>query len=296
MPSTPGSVAPTSEPASRPPRSGAEPTRKERFATTVLEYRAARELLRNLVRRDIKIQHRGTALGALWSLITPITTVAIYTFIFTVIMPASPVRDAGNVPFAVYLFVGLTIWNLMQNGAIGGTSSVVGAGYLLSKVYFRREILPLTSVLSAFVTFLWEFGVALIVVVVVVGIPSWHVVFVPLIVLVAMLLAFGIGLLLSTAAVFFRDVQHFIGIFMQMWFWGTPIIYSLNLLEHRPTFLNIVQLNPMTGVVVSLRNVLLMDAAPDWKLLGYGAVVGLVLVVVGFVVFRRNERLFAEMI
>jgi ABC-type polysaccharide/polyol phosphate export permease len=151
-------------------------------------------------------------------------------------------------------------------------------------------------VLSAFVTFLWEFGVALIVVVVVVGIPSWHIVFVPLIVLVAMLLAFGIGLLLSTAAVFFRDVQHFIGIFMQMWFWGTPIIYSLNLLEHRPTFLNIVQLNPMTGVVVSLRNVLLMDAAPDWKLLGYGAVVGLVLVVVGFAVFRRNERLFAEMI
>ena len=112
------------------------------------------------MRRDLKIQHRGTALGALWSLITPITTVAIYTFIFTVIMPASPVRDAGDVPFAVYLFVGLTIWNLFQNGLIAGTSSVVGSGYLLSKVYFRREILPLTSVISALVTFCWEFGVA----------------------------------------------------------------------------------------------------------------------------------------
>ncbi len=270
--------------------------RRAALASTLVEYRAARELLRNLVRRDIKVQHRGTVLGAVWSLITPLTTVAIYTFIFTVILPASPVRDAGNVPFAIYLFVGLVIWNLMQSGAVGGTASVVSAGYLLSKVYFRREILPLTSVLSGFVTFLWEFGVALLAVLIFVGVPDWHVVYLPLIMLVAMLIAFGIGLLLSTAAVFFRDVQHFIGIFMQLWFWGTPIIYSLNVLEDRPAILNVIQLNPMTGVVVSMRNVLLMDAAPDWKLLGYAAAVGLVLVVTGFAVFRRNERLFAEMI
>ena len=273
-------------------RSAPRPSRKQ----TVQEYRAARELLRNLVRRDLKIQHRGTALGALWSLITPITTVAIYTFIFTVIMPASPVQDAGDVPFAVYLFVGLTIWNLFQNGLISGTSSVVGSGYLLSKVYFRREILPLTSVLSALTTFCWEFGVAFIVTLVFVGIPSWQIVFLPLIVLVAATLSFGLGLLLSTAAVFFRDVQHFIGIFMQLWFWGTPIIYSMNLLDHRPTFQTLVQLNPMTGVVVSLRNILLTHTSPDWKLLGYSAGVALVFLVIGMLVFRRNERLFAEMI
>lgn len=270
--------------------------RPSRFRQTLVEYRAARELLRNLVRRDIKVQHRGTVLGALWSLITPITTVAIYTFIFTVILPASPVRDAGDVPFAVYLFVGLVIWNLMQSGAVGGTGSVVSAGYLLSKVYFRREILPLTSVLSGFVTFLWEFGVALLAVIVFVGIPDWHVVYLPLIVLVAMMIAFGIGLLLSTAAVFFRDVQHFIGIFMQLWFWGTPIIYSLNVLEGRPAVMTIIKLNPMTGVVVSMRNVMFMGAPPDWGLLGYAAGVGLVLLVAGFAVFRRFERLFAEMI
>jgi lipopolysaccharide transport system permease protein len=262
----------------------------------VNEYRAARELLRNLVRRDLKVQHRGTALGALWSLITPILTVLVYTFVFTVIMPASPVRDAGNVPFAVYLFVGLTIWNLMSNSVVTGTGSVVGSGYLLSKVYFRREILPLTAIISALVTFCWEFGVALVVSLVFVGLPSWQVIFVPVIVLITVVLAFGLSLLLSTAAVFFRDVQHFIGIAMQIWFWGTPVIYSLNLLESRPQLLNIVQLNPMAGVLVSLRNVLLLDTGPDWKLLGYTAVVAVVLVVVGLAVFRRNEKLFAEMI
>lgn len=260
------------------------------------EYRSSRELLRNLVGRDLKIQHRGTVLGAMWSLITPITTVAIYTFIFTVVMPASPVRDAGDVPFAVYLFVGLTIWNLLAVGLTSATGSVVGSGYLLSKVYFRREILPLTSVLSASITFLWEFGVALIVVVVFVGFPGWQIVFVPLIVLVTMVLAFGLGLLLSAAAVFFRDVQHFIGIFMQLWFWGSPIIYSMSILDHRPTFQTAVQLNPMTGIIVSLRDVVLMHSTPDWKLLGYSAVVALLALAVGLVVFRRNQALFAEMI
>lgn len=288
MPGTSGTLAVRS---SRGPR----PSKVE-WRKTVEEYRAARELLRNLVRRDLKIQHRGTALGNVWSLITPILTVAVYTFVFTVIMPASPVHEGVDVPFAVYLFVGLTIWNLLQNSVLGGTGSVVGAGYLLSKVYFRREILPLTSVLSALVTFCWEFGVALLVSTIFVGVPGWNVLWAPVIVLVTAILAFGLALLLSTAAVFFRDVQHFIGIAMQMWFWGSPVIYSLGIIGDRPALLNIVQLNPMAGILTSMRNVVLLDQPPDWPLLAYATGVGLVLLVIGYVAFRRNERLFAEMI
>lgn len=269
---------------------------KENRERTRQEYRAANQLLKNLVRRDLKIQHRGTALGALWSLITPLLQVAVYTFVFTVIMPASPVRDAGDTPFAVYLFVGLVMWNLLQNGVLTGTGSVLGSGYLLSKVYFRREILPLTSVLSAFITFLWEMGVAIIIVAIFVGIPGWEIVFLPLLVLITMVLAFGLAALLSATAVFFRDVQHFIGIFMQMWFWATPVIYSLNLIEDRPSLYKVIQLNPMTGILVSLRNILIMHAMPDWKLLAYASIVSLFFLVVGLLVFRRNERVFAEMI
>lgn len=277
----------------------AAPARLSRFRprpSTVQEYRAARELLRQLVRRDLRIQHRGTALGNLWSLITPILTVAVYTFVFTVVMPSSPIHEGVQVPFAVYLFCGLIIWNLLQNSVISGTGSVLGAGYLLSKVYFRREILPLTSVISALVTFCWELGVAIVVVLIFVGLPSWTIVLIPLVVLVTAMLGFGLALLLSTAAVFFRDVQHFIGIAMQVWFWGSPVIYSMSIVEHRPTLLRILQANPMTGVLVSLRNILIEGHQPDWKLLGYSAVVGVVLVAVGLVVYRRHERLFAEMI
>jgi ABC-2 type transport system permease protein len=260
------------------------------------EYRAARQLLRQLVRRDLRVQHRGTALGNLWSLITPILTVGVYTFVFTVIMPSSPIHEGVAVPFAVYLFVGLTIWNLLQNSVLSGTGSVLGAGYLLSKVYFRREILPLTSVLSALVTFCWEFGVAIVVVTFVVGWPSWTIIFVPLVVAVVAILGFGIALLLSTATVFYRDVQHFVAIAMQVWFWGSPIIYSTALLKDRPNMLRILELNPMTGILESLRSIMLEKSMPDWALLGYAGAMGLVFVGVGMLVFRHNERLFAEMI
>ena len=267
-------------------------TRAERLR----DLRAARELLRQLVGRDLRIQHRGTVLGNLWSLITPVLTVAVYTFVFTVIMPSSPVHAGVDVPFAIYLFTGLTVWNLLQNAVLSGTGSVVGAGYLLSKVYFRREILPLTSVLSALVTFCWELGVALVAVTVFVGLPDWRVVWLPLVVVVVVLLAFGLSLILSTAAVFFRDVQHFIGIALQIGFWGSPVIYSLALLDNRPTLHRLMEFNPMTGVLDSVRNVLLAHEDPEWALLGYGAAVGVVLVLVGLMVYRRNERLFAEMI
>ncbi|QTE30225.1 ABC transporter permease [Pengzhenrongella sicca] len=281
--------------STKPSKQARRPTRASR-AQTRLEYRAARQLLKNLVRRDLKIQHRGTILGALWSLITPLLQVAVYTFVFTVIMPSSPVADAGDTPFAVYLFVGLVMWNLLQNGVLAGTGSVLGSGYLLQKVYFRREILPLTSVLSAGVTFLWEMAVAIIVVTIFVGPPGWQIVFLPLLVLITATLAFGIAALLSAAAVFFRDVQHFIGIAIQMWFWATPVIYSLTIIEDRPSLLKIIQLNPMAGILVSLRNILIMHTMPDWKLLGYAAVVSVFFLVVGLAVFRRNERMFAEMI
>ncbi|HEY4753679.1 MAG TPA: ABC transporter permease [Candidatus Limnocylindrales bacterium] len=291
MPESPGALA--APPAAPLPAPSTKERREERFR----EYRSSRELLRQLVRRDLRIQHRGTLLGNVWSLLMPILTVGVYTFVFTVIMPASPVREgAGNVPFPVYLFVGLVMWNLLQNSILGGTGSVLGAGYLLSKVYFRREILPLASVMSALVTFCWEFAVAFVSVVIFVRPPDWRIVYLPIMVLVTLLVAFGFGLLLSTAAVFFRDVQHFIGIFMQIWFWGSPVIYSITILHGRNTLLKLLQLNPMTGVLVSVRNVLLDHTNPDWKLLAWGTLVGVVMIAIGYTVFRRNERLFAEMI
>ncbi len=261
---------------------------------------AARELTANLVRRDLKVRHRGTFLGMLWSLTTPLLIVGLYYFIFTYLIRTTlnnPVRPDGQVvPFALSFFCGLTVWNFFSSSVAASTTSVVDSGYLLSKVYFPRAILPLSAVLSAGVTFCFEFAVLSVVTVLVVGLPGAHILWLPLIMAVVFGLALGLALFLSTITVFLRDVAHFVGVFMQMWFWATPIIYSLQDVSSRPAVVRLLELNPMTGVVVSFRNVVLLGNAPDFRLLGYAAAVALALVVGGALAFGRGQRLFSEIV
>lgn len=261
----------------------------------------ARELTANLVRRDLKVRHRGTFLGMLWSLTTPLLLVGLYWFIFKFILSASPVQgdvrpDEQPVPFAVYFFAGLVVWNLFNSSLQAASGSVVGSGYLLRKVYFPRAILPLSAVLSSLVTFAFEFSVLFVAVRVGVGGPSIHLLWVPVIVAALLLMTYGLSLLLSALTVFLRDVAHFIGVFMQLWFWGTPIIYSLQFVSNRPGFVRMLELNPMTGIVVSFRNVVVLNQPPRFDLLAYGVGFGVVALFVGAVVFNHWQRMFSEIV
>ncbi|MDQ4133780.1 MAG: ABC transporter permease [Actinomycetota bacterium] len=265
---------------------------------SVRELVAARELIANLVRRDLKVRHRGTFLGMLWSLTTPLLIVGLYYVIFTFLIPTflnDNVRTDGQVvPFALSFFGGLTVWNFFSSSVTASTSSVVGSGYLLSKVYFPRAILPLSAVLSAGVTFCFEFAVLSVVTLLVVGLPGVHILWLPLIAAVVFGLASGLALLLSVITVFLRDVAHFVGVLMQLWFWATPIIYSLEDVSSR--LIRLLELNPMTGVVVSFRNVVLLGRAPDFGLLAYDAAVAVALLVGGALAFGRGQRLFSEIV
>ncbi|HEX8769214.1 MAG TPA: ABC transporter permease [Acidimicrobiales bacterium] len=261
----------------------------------------ARELLANLVRRDLKVRHRGTVLGMLWSLTTPLLLVALYYFVFKVVFKASPALDLPrpdrqSIPFAVYFFAGLTLWNLFGNSITASTMSIVGSGYLLNKVYFPRSILPLSVVLSSLVTFGFELAVLLIMAIAVFGLPSLQILWLPLIVAVVALLSYGIGLFLATITVFLRDVAHFIGVLLQLWFWGSPVIYSLQFVADRPLVHRLLELNPMTGPLVSFRNVVVLNHAPDFSLLAYSFGCAVVALAVGGLCFKRWERLFSEIV
>ena len=267
----------------------------------VEELYRARELTANLVRRDLKVRHRGTFLGMLWSLTTPLLFVGLYWFIFTYIFRARDIQDATRsdgsvVPFALFFFGGLVVWNLFATAVGASTGSVIGSGYLLGKVYFPRAILPLSTVLSSVVTFGFELSVLLTATLIFGGIPGLQVLWLPLILVIVTVLAFGLSLILSAVTVFLRDVAHFIGVFLQLWFWGTPIIYSLSLMADRPALLRLLQANPMTGIVVSFRNVVLLNRPPDFKLLAYDALVALLCLAVGVKVFGRWQRQFAEIV
>jgi len=267
----------------------------------VQELLGARELTLNLVKRDLKVRHRGTFLGMLWSLTTPLLLVGLYYFIFKFIfrahlVPDLPRPDGRDVPFAVYFFAGLTIWNFFATSVTASTTSITQAGYLLNKVWFPRAILPLSTVLSALVTFTFELCVLVVVTFAVVGPPSPHLLWLPFIVAIVGVLALGLGVLLSAVTVFLRDVAHFVGIFMQLWFWGTPIIYSLMLFADRPHVANILKLNPVTGTVVSFRNAVVLNRPPRFDLLAYDLAFGVAMLVIGYLVFTRSQRLFSEIV
>ena len=261
----------------------------------------SRELLSNLVLRDLKVRHRGTFLGMLWSLANPLLTVGLYYVVFKYILGALPVNDlprpdGARVPFAIYFFCGLTLWNFFSGSLISATGSVVGSSYLLRKVYFPRSILPLSAVLSSLITFGFEFAVLLVTVVLFVGLPTATFLWVPAIVLVVGVLGFGFALLLAAATVFLRDVAHFIGVLLQLWFWSTPVVYSLMFIAERTDIARLVKLNPMTGAIISFRNVVLLGHGPDFELLGYSLAFGLVMLGIGYAVFHRCQRLFAEIV
>jgi lipopolysaccharide transport system permease protein len=261
----------------------------------------SRELVYSLVVRDLKVRHRGTLLGMLWSLANPLLIVGLYYVVFKFILGALPVTDLQRpdgqaVPFAIYFFCGLTLWNFFSTALIGATNSVVGSSYLLRKVYFPRAILPLSAVLSSLVTFGFELAVLLVTVVLFVGLPTVTFLWLPVIVLSVGILSFGFALLLAAATVFLRDVAHFIGVLLQLWFWSTPVVYSLMYVAPRPGMLRMVKLNPMTGAIVSFRNIVVLGHAPSFTLLAYSSAVGVVMLVIGFVVFHRCQKLFAEIV
>ncbi|MDQ6799193.1 MAG: ABC transporter permease [Actinomycetota bacterium] len=281
------------------PRSSDAPSAARRRRNSARELIQARELTLNLVRRDLKVRHRQTFLGMLWSLATPLLTVALYYFVFRVVMGASPATDVARpdghiVPFAVYFFAGLTLWNFFNTSVSGATTSITGSTYLINKVYFPRAILPLSTVLASLVTLSFEFAALMVVTIVAVGLPSAQLLWVPVIVAVIGILAYGLALLLSAVTVFLRDVAHFIGILMQVWFWATPIIYSLSFVQKRPGVVLLLKLNPITGSIVSFRNVVVLNHAPAFGLLAYDLAVGVVALALGAWIFGRSQRLFAE--
>jgi len=294
------SLAPPPEPPSVPD-GDKRPATARRLGRDARELVQARQLTANLVRRDLKVRHRGTFLGMLWSLANPLLLVALYYCIFKFILAASPAQDVARpdghaVPFAIYFFAGLTLWNLFSTSLAAGTGCVLGSGYLLRKVYFPRAILPLSVVLASVVTFSFELVVLMLTAIVLVGPPGLSILWLPVIVVITAILSFGFALLLSAITVFLRDMAHFVGVLLQLWFWATPIIYSLQFVSRRAGVVRVLKLNPMTGLIVSFRNVVVLDHSPDFALLGYDLLFGLVMLGIGGYVFQRYQRLFSEIV
>jgi lipopolysaccharide transport system permease protein len=250
-----------------------------------------REVLYFLVWRDIKVRYRQTLIGAAWAIVQPFMTMVVFTVFFGRLAK----MPSDGIPYPLFAFAALVPWTFFANGLTQGAMSLVASGHLITKVYFPRLLVPTARVLGGMLDLLLAFSVLL-------GMMAWYGIFprpagllwLPALVVLALITAVGISLWLSALNVRYRDIQHVVPFLVQLWLFATPIAYPSSLLaEHwRPLY----AINPMVGVVEGFRWALLGSGPAPGPLLISSTLAALVMLVTGTFFFRRIERTFADVI
>jgi ABC-2 type transport system permease protein len=271
--------------------------------TSLAELRDSRELLVNLTQREVRGKYKRSVLGQAWSLVNPLAQVLVFTIVFSLFLriPPDVGRPSGLESFALQLLAALLPWAFFANAVSQGMGSLLGNANLVKKVYFPREILVASTVLSLVVTFATELAV-LLAAVLVVGGPGVlpHLVVVPYLVLCLTAFGLGLGLMLSVANVYFRDTSQLVGILLQVWFYLTPVIYSVDYVAQAGVDVagvpaeTLLRLNPMTHYVSAFRAVFYDFRFPTATQLLVVTVVAAVSLALGYLVFQRFEGRLAE--
>ena len=265
------------------------------------EISASRELIVNLTLRELRSRYKRSVLGWAWSMLNPLATVVIYTIVFKYFFKApGPVgRPSGLANFSMYLFVGLTAWNFFNTSVNGSMAALVGNAGLIKKVYFPREGLVFATVASNAVSFLIELAVAGVILLFLGNnIIPWIPV-VLLLVVIELVFVTGLGLMVSVANAYFRDMQYLIGsILLQVLFYLSPIVYPIKAVydatDGNPLMRRLYTANPTVQFVEAFHRVLYDLRWPTLANFAYLTLVALVSLVLGLFVFHRFEGNLAE--
>lgn len=266
-------------------------TRSSKALNPVLELLGARELLRNLTVRELKVRYKRSALGFMWTLLTPLLMMAVFTVVFTTVFKSTIEW------FPIYFLTGYLPFAFFQASVQSGTGAIIGNGNLVKKVYFPRSVLPLSVVLSQVVHLALGLGVLLVAETVILKWDQrfnwwWYL---PTLVFAVVLLAVfttGLTLLLSAANTYFRDIQEFMTVAFLLWFYATPVIYNL---EQMPEELQwVVKANPLYWFVALFRGALYDMRLPGLPTVAACLAWALASLVVGWLVFDRLAAEFAK--
>lgn len=255
-----------------------------------------RELVRNLVVRDLKVRYRNSILGVLWSLINPLLMMTVFTVVFTVMTPI------GVDDFPVFALCGLLPWNLFSTSVVGSIRSIVDNAPLVRKVYFPREVLPISIVLANLVNFLISMPVLFAMLVVFGRSLTWWALLLPVVIAIQVVFTAGIALILATVNVFYRDTQIIMEVLMLAWFFLTPVFYPIDVLPHNYDLFGVTIdvwrwthiLNPMASLIATYRVLLYDGAPPAFDFLARTTATSFAVLVVGGLVFYRFSRVFGE--
>jgi lipopolysaccharide transport system permease protein len=249
-----------------------------------------RELLYFLTWRDIKVRYKQTALGAAWAIIQPFMTMVVFSLFFGQLAKI----PSDGIPYPIFSYAALVPWTFFANGLNQSSNSLVGSANLIKKVYFPRLVVPFSSVISGVVDFILAFLVLVGMMLFYGILPTLNVLWLPLLLLLALVTALGVGLWLSALNVQFRDVRYVMPFLTQFWLFATPIAYPSSLLSE--PWRTLYGLNPMVGVVEGFRWALLgTDTAPGAMIVA-STLAALVLLIGGVFYFRRMEKTFADVV
>jgi lipopolysaccharide transport system permease protein len=247
------------------------------------------ELLRTLLRRELRARYQGSALGLMWSLLFPLAMMGVYTLVFSVLW-----RGARNIPhYPLFVLAGLAVWTFFQSSVALGTTSLVTGADLIKKVWFPRELVPAAVVLAQTVSALVILGILVPFSLYVVPENARTVALAIPFFLALLCLALGLAWMLSVANVFFRDVEHLVAVVFLPWFFLTPVLYGLDQLPAAASHQTVIHLlrygNPVTPYVEGIRAVVLEATVPGVAILVYIFLVGPLTALLGLAVLQRYE-------
>lgn len=245
-----------------------------------------RELLKTNIKKEIRGKYKGSWLGVLWTFLNPLLMLAVYALVFPYILRV----NVDN--YTIFMIVALIPWNFFTTAVQSGTGCVVANGAILKKVYFPREIIPISITTSQLVNFLITclimFGFILFS-----GVGfSIHILLFPLLILIQYILTLAINFILSAITVFVHDIDHFVSVALTLGFYGTPIVYQASMLPKK--FQWVLKVNPMAQLVEAYRSILYYHRMPDFLGLGIWIILSIILLVVGYLIFKKLEKSFVE--
>jgi len=247
---------------------------------------AYRELLKTSVKKDIRGKYKGSILGFLWAFLNPLLMLTIYSLVFPHILR---VEEAN---YTMFIFVALIPWTYFTNSVVSGAATILANANIIKKVYFPREILPISVVTGATINFLIS-CVIILIALAVTGIGfSYYILFFPLILLIQYIITLAIVFIVACLTPYFRDLEHIIGVFMIALFYATPIIYPLSLIPE--SFRWVLNLNPLARIIMAYRDILYYQQIPNLGGLFKLGIISVVLCVFGYYIFNKLQKGFAE--
>lgn len=252
-------------------------------------------LFRQLAKKDIEQRYQGSVLGMLWSIIVPVLMLVIYTFVFSEVFQAKwDIDTSDKYQFAMVLFCGLTVFNMISEVMNRSTSLIASNTNYVKKVIFPLEILPVVTMFSALFHCMISFAILILAKLIIYHSVSTTLYMIVLTMVPLIVLSVGLGLFISAVSVYLKDVGNFISVLIMLLMYGTPVFYPLSAVPE--SFRSICEANPMTYIIENFRKVVIYGESIDWKFFVISCAVAIIFYVLGKVVFMRAKEGFADVL